>query len=118
MNHHVASWLSWSLLGLTLTLVGLGCVLLYLNRGAVSYFDEYILGFLPFSVVGAIGASRRPDNPIGWLFSLVALAGGTWFFTSGFVVYALTTRPGALPGVAWLAWSGIFTVSAAWVALL
>ncbi len=76
MSYYTSRRLSWILFALTLALVGLGCVLLVLNRGAVSYFDEYIVGFLPFSLVGVVVASRRPDNPIGWLFSLVGLAGG------------------------------------------
>ncbi len=118
MSHQTASRLSWVLFTLTLALAGLGCILLLLNRGSADYFDEYILGFLPFSLVGAVVASRRPDNPIGWLFSLVGLAGGAWFLILGYVVYAFVTRPGTLPGAAWLAWSGIFWVSAAWIALL
>jgi hypothetical protein len=84
----------------------------------VDYFDEYILGFLPFSIVGAVVASRRHHNPIGWLLTIVGLSGAAWFCILGYVVYALATRPGALPGAAWLAWSGIFWVSAAWIALL
>lgn len=118
MSHHTASRLSWVVFTLTLALAGLGCVLLLLNRGSTDYFDEYILGFLPFSLVGAVVASRRSYNPIGWLLSVVGLSGAAWFCTLGYVVYTLVTRPGALPGAAWLAWSGIFWVSAAWIALL
>jgi signal transduction histidine kinase len=57
-------------------------------------------------VVGAVLASKRPENRIGWLF----LAGGfiVGFYTFGFsyAVRALVVAPGSLPAGRWFAWIG------------
>ncbi len=62
--------------------------------------------------MGAVVASRRPRNPIGWMFCAIGLANGLFFFSDEYVVYALATRPGVPPGTAWLAWSQLWTVLA------
>jgi hypothetical protein len=55
------------------------------------------VAFLAFPLVGALIASRRPQNPIGW----ICLAAGTiWMLanlTSGYGVYGLLARPGSVP---------------------
>jgi hypothetical protein len=53
---------------------------------------------LAFALVGALVASRLPGNPIGWIclvFGLTLTFGGA---ADEYSVYALATRPGALPG--------------------
>ncbi|MDP9481061.1 MAG: hypothetical protein M3R38_36250, partial [Actinomycetota bacterium] len=55
------------------------------------------LVLLAFSTVGALIWSRRPENPIGWLFCF-----GAFFWIFGelaleYGVYALITAPGTLP---------------------
>jgi hypothetical protein len=56
------------------------------------------LVILGFAFVGALVASRRPDNPIGWIF----LGGAVTFSLSGlgeaYAVYTLFAEPGALFG--------------------
>jgi len=59
-----------------------------------------------FSTVGALVASRRPENPIGWLFCCGALIWGIGELTLEYGVYALVTAPGALPAGVWAAWFG------------
>ena len=60
---------------------------------------------LTYPTVGALVASRRPENPIGWIFlatGLIALA-----FQGFALVYAdydLFVRPGSLPGTEYMAW--------------
>jgi uncharacterized membrane protein len=59
-----------------------------------------------FSVVGALVASQRPENPIGWIFCAAALFQGLNVFGWEYATYALLTEPGSLPlgaEVAWLA---------------
>ena len=57
-----------------------------------------------FSVVGALIASYRPENPIGWLFLAAALFYGIEIAGEEYAVYALLTNPGSLPLGAELAW--------------
>ncbi len=59
---------------------------------------------LTFPTVGAIVASRRPENPIGWIFCAVGLDFGVGTFASNYADYALFVRPGVLPGVEYAAW--------------
>jgi hypothetical protein len=57
-----------------------------------------------FSVVGALIASHRPENPIGWLFCAAALFYGIEIAGEEYAIYALLTNPGSLPLGAELAW--------------
>ena len=57
-----------------------------------------------FSVVGALIASHRPENPIGWLFCAAALFYGIEIAGEEYAIYALFTNPGSLPLGAELAW--------------
>jgi hypothetical protein len=56
--------------------------------------------------VGAIVASHRPENPVGWLLCLSGVAVSTDTFAAQYATYALLAQPGSLPGgeaVAWVA---------------
>ena len=72
---------------------GLGCLLFLLNGRPPSGDTWYTLAFSSFSLVGFVVASRRPRNPIGWLFCTIGLANGLFFFADEYVVHALTVRP-------------------------
>lgn len=54
--------------------------------------------------VGAIVASRRPENPVGWLLCLFGVFVGTSSFTSQYAIYALVAQPDSLPAVEAMAW--------------
>jgi hypothetical protein len=61
---------------------------------------------IPLSTVGAIVASRRPENPIGWLFCAAGLGYGLQTLAEEYRIYALLTTAGAFPlglQAAWLA---------------
>jgi signal transduction histidine kinase len=51
-----------------------------------------------YSTVGAVLASRNPSNLIGWLMQVVGLALSLSAFSDDYLVYAVETRPGSLPG--------------------
>ena len=54
--------------------------------------------FLPFPLVGALIASRRPSNPIGWICLAVGLSWVLNLLTSSYVVYGLrVAAPGSVP---------------------
>jgi hypothetical protein len=50
------------------------------------------------ATVGAIVASRRPENPVGWLLCLAGVTVSMSSFASQYAIYALLARPGSLPG--------------------
>jgi hypothetical protein len=49
------------------------------------------------STVGAIIASQRTHNPIGWLLCVSGLVFGAVMFASEYAIYALLVAPGTLP---------------------
>ena len=49
------------------------------------------------STVGAIIASQRTHNPIGWLLCVSGLVFGVAMFASEYAIYALLVAPGTLP---------------------
>ena len=77
MSRRVAVGLAWSLAGLSVAMFVGSIVLFILARAARSpgaqVAAEPITGllifvpFLAFPIVGALVASKRPGNPIGWI---------------------------------------------------
>ncbi|MDQ4127062.1 MAG: hypothetical protein M3151_03780 [Actinomycetota bacterium] len=114
-SQRIVAPLAWSVWSLSVALATLGLFFLYLN-GSFAPFLEDSLGVdavaaVAFPTVGAIIASRRPGNPIGWIFCLVGLSLGIATFAAQYAVYALVTEPGALPAGVLAAWIGTW----AWV---
>jgi hypothetical protein len=70
----------------------------------------FALTSLPFAFVGVLVASRRPDNPVGWLFLVFSVVAAFAAGADRYARYALLERPGSLPGGEWVAWisSGIW----------
>jgi hypothetical protein len=104
-----ASWLAWSLWGLSLTLTALAFLLLALNLSHphTHTFDTWLdstLNAVFFSTVGAIVASRRPENPVGWLLCLWALVESISHFSAQYAIYALLAQPDSLPAGEAFAW--------------
>ena len=69
------------------------------------------VALLAFSLVGAVVASRRPGNAIGWLLIAEGLAWSVALFCQGYVTFAVYTRPEALP----LAELAAMVVASIWV---
>jgi hypothetical protein len=110
MSRRTAAWLAWSLWAVTVTLTALSLVLLVLNlRYPNAPIPNYWLGNALVVIdvtVGAIVASRRPENPVGWLLCLSGVAVSTSTFTSLYAIYALLAQPGSLPAGEASAWIG------------
>ena len=63
--------------------------------------------------IGILLASRRPENPIGWLFLAAGFIVGLSAFAASYAVHALVADPGSLPASRAVAWFGNgFAVSA------
>jgi hypothetical protein len=108
MSYRAAAWLAWSLCGLSLALTALALLLLALNlsKPNTHIFDWWFGNTLIVIdvTVGAIVASRRPENPIGWLLLLSGLAISMNHFGAQYAIYALLAQPGSLPAGEALAW--------------
>ena len=70
MSYRTAAWLAWSLWAVTVTLTALSLVLLVLQPpiperpGSLRFWLGNALVVIDVTV-GAIVASRRPENPVG-----------------------------------------------------
>ena len=105
----MAAWLAWSLCALSLVLAALSLWLMNLNlsyQNSVVYepWLDNTLGALSYAPVGALVASRRPGNPIGWLVCLYGLVISLSYFSAEYAIYALLVEPGSLPAGEALAW--------------
>ena len=107
MGSRAAAWLAWSSFALALLILAAGLIL---RSSDASFFLLFALIAAPFAVVGVLVASRRPRNPIGWLFLAFAVVAVFAVSADRYASYALVEHPGSLPGGAWVAWtaSGIW----------
>jgi hypothetical protein len=65
----------------------------------------YAVLVLTYQTVGALVASRRPENPIGWIFLGTGLfANAFQGFAFGYADYSLHVRNGSLLGTEYMAW--------------
>src|ERR687897_1065552 len=108
LSHRVATRLAWSLWALAVALTGLSLLLLTLNLShpGTHIFDWWLGNALVVidATVGAIVASRRPENAVGWLLCLSGVAVSTSSFASQYAIYALLARPDSLPAGEAMAW--------------
>ena len=106
MNARAGAWLAWSLAALSVIMF-IAAIALHVLARSLDSAGEWsalgavgqVLGFLPFlafPLVGALVASRRPRNWVGWIL----LADGLlWTFGSvldSYRIYGLA-RPGSVP---------------------
>jgi hypothetical protein len=110
-----AAWLAWSLCGLCVALAAASPILGLLNGRTLDEIFTARAGpsivalaalIVLFSVVGALIASHRPENPIGWIFLTVGFFYGLLNAGDQYAVYALLTNPGSLPLGAEASWLG------------
>jgi hypothetical protein len=108
MRSRAASWLAWSLASLSLAMFVVSLALYVLIRAAQAeapgslgasrtVIDQMVsVPVLAFPIVGALIASRRPHNPIGW----ICLADGfLWMFLAIIDLYGVygLAKPGSVP---------------------
>jgi hypothetical protein len=115
MSRRAASYLAWSLCALCVVLAVASLILALLNERTLGEiflaWDGPSIAVLPtwtvsFSVVGALVASHRPKNPIGWIFLAEGFCYGLLSVADQYAIYALLTNPNALPLGAEASWLG------------
>jgi hypothetical protein len=104
-----AAWVAWIICALSLGLATIDLVLVALNSSHPNvHIPEpwlaHTVTAVAFSTVGAVVASRRSDNPIGWLFCTIGLLAAIVLLSSEYAAYALLAEPGSLPGSLAMAW--------------
>jgi hypothetical protein len=109
VSARVAPWFAWGMWTLSVVL-GVVAVLFYFlsssiplegrDRPPLAFLPVVLLAILSFATVGALVASRRPKNPIGWILCVMGLATGASFFAQGYADYALIVRTGNILTVA------------------
>jgi hypothetical protein len=99
--------LAWALTALGIGLGVTARVLDLMNGRQLPTSVVDLIVAMSFSIVGGLIASRRPRNPIGWIYlvAVVLIAfGGTNDLATQYAYYAVVTRPGSLPAVDWVLW--------------
>jgi hypothetical protein len=107
-NVAVLGWALW-----LLTLLGLAATLWIdalqhdAGRPGLATFSASSIPSVAAAVsaatVGVVLAARRPAHPVGWLLLGLGLSEAAHSFTFAYTRYGLVTRPGSLPGAAYLA---------------
>src|ERR1700736_521017 len=118
MSKRTAFWLAWFTWVLY---VIIAIVLLLFVKGApsISLSDIFnALVLLAFATVGALIASRRPQNPIGWIFCISTLLWALGVFMLEYAVYAILTVPGSLSAGALMGVFGGWARGMGWFLLL
>jgi len=110
VSTRTAAWLALAicLLALSLTALGLFFLTLNLSNPKVDIYDYWVeitVIAVAFSAVGAVVASRCPENPFGWIYCAIGLVGGIRLFSAEYAAYTLLAAPGSLPGGEVAAWT-------------
>jgi hypothetical protein len=106
---HIAAWVAWIICAVCLGLAIIDLVLVALNS---SQPDVHIpepwlahsVSAVAFSTIGAVVGSRRPENPIGWLFCAIGVFAAIVLLSSEYAAYALLAQPDSLPGGLAMVW--------------
>ena len=118
MSARVAAW-SLAAFGISLVMLYHVLDLLNAHRYAPPVVGT-IIG-IAFLIVGALIASHRPRNPIGWIYlaglTLIAF-GGSGNVSEQYAYYALITRPGSLPAADWVVWAGSVSLAIGFATLV
>jgi hypothetical protein len=109
MSPRAAAWLAWSVWALCVALGVLVVLLVFLGVSDRTLLESgllslFVLLLLTFPTVGALVASRHPDNPIGWIFCGVGLVGGVVASAAAYADEALQASVGPLPWVPYATW--------------
>jgi hypothetical protein len=124
----VVIWLVWAVSGLGVALGVLTFVYAALNHQSLNEILTTMalqaVWAMSFPLVGAVIATHRPRNPLGWMFLFIGLSEGLIIFGYEYATYVFRTAPGAAPGgelAAWVsqsAWAPALGLALCYVPLL
>ena len=96
---------AWALCAASVAMIAVGWLLTLIADDVTPAFDLVLsVALLTFPVVGAIVASRRPENAIGWLFCAAGVLFAASSLVHGWATYGLVDRAERLPGAVIAAW--------------
>ena len=98
LSPRTAAVLAWSLWVLALGF-SLGSLLVVTSN---AWWN--LTAWFALSTTGAVIASRRSTNPIGWLYCAMGFLGALTTFAQQYAIRGLVVHPGSLPGAVYFAW--------------
>jgi hypothetical protein len=104
----IAGRVAWAICGVYWVAIGAGYAL-QLSHGTAQPIPEELswrVSYGSFATVGAVIASRRPHNVIGWILCIVGLSSAVAGFAQDYAAYALLQRSEWLPGGLAMGWLG------------
>jgi hypothetical protein len=95
-----AAWLAWIVWALCVVFTMLSLWLLIENLShphvpVYLYWADDTLLAVGYSTVGAVTASHRPANPVGWVLCSIGLTWGVAHLACEYATYALLAAPGS-----------------------
>ncbi len=105
MGRRATSWLAWAACAVTLSVLALVLVVILLGwstplpQGRIPWRDQAIslVGIVGAPVLGGLIASRRPENPYGWVWLVFGSGLALQLLAESYAAYALVVDPGSLP---------------------
>jgi hypothetical protein len=95
VKRRTAALLAWGTCVLALVLIACVVAMTLLNGGDIFDVNFAVVG-ISSTVVGGVVASRRPANPVGWLFLAGALSTAFRVLAGEYAIYGISTNPGSL----------------------
>ena len=112
MRYRLTATLAWSLWTLTVVL-SVVSLLIDTQQGDLIILLPLVAWTITSSTVGTIIATRRPENPIGWVLSAIGFLWASNSFFGLYAIRALVTYPGSLPAGEAAAWVASWVVTPA-----
>jgi signal transduction histidine kinase len=100
-----SAWVAWSVAVLAIALGAIGIWIGFVNAQPVGFeVGALLVAVVPFTLIGALIASRFPQNPIGWIFCAVGALQGLESASYQYALRAVILEPGTLPLGGFAAW--------------
>jgi signal transduction histidine kinase len=114
---YTARRVAWSVGVLSIALMLAALILYLIDRSQIALTESVglwgvftgidIAVNIPVPLLGILIASRRPRNPIGWIYLGASFALGVVIFGQLYAIHVLLVDPGALPGGHVMAWISV-----------